>query len=210
MSYPPEHHQERNFKNVIAVVKNYPFGTLVTVKDNEPLITHIPIVYEEDESKYGKLVAHIDKYNPQVETLTNGATVTAIFYGPDCYISPSTYGTRQLPTWNYIFSHIKGKIKLLTGKEDVKKTMVRMTAFLEGENPKYVLEQDDSRMESLVDYIVGFEIEITHWEGKFKFSQDKLKKDQEYAKQELIRSQQKDVSAFVEGIFEHHANAQKS
>lgn len=210
MKYPPRHHQERNFENVIEVVKNYPFGTLVTVKDNEPLITHIPIVYEEDGSTYGKLVAHIDKYNPQVGTLTNGTLVTAVFYGPDCYISPSVYSTEQLPTWNYIFAHLKGKVKVLTDKETVKSTMVRMTSFLEGENPKYVLAHDDPRMESLVHYIVGYEIEIAHWEGKFKFSQDKLKKDREFAKQELIQSQQKDVSAFVERIFENHDPFHKS
>lgn len=210
IKYPPKHHQEKDFENVIEVVKNYPFGTLVTVKNNEPLITHIPFVYEKDESTYGKLVAHIDKYNPQVETLTNDSIVTAVFQGPDCYISPSIYTTKQLPTWNYIFAHLKGKIKVLTDKEAVKNTIVKMTSFLEGEDPKYVLEQDDPRMESLVDYIVGFEIEITHWEGKFKFSQDKLKKDQGIAKQVLINSQKKDVSAFVDYIYENHENAQKS
>ena len=88
--------------------------------------------------------------------------------------------------------------------------MVRMTSFLEGENPKYVLAPEDPRMDAMVDYIVGFEIEITHWEGKFKFSQDKLKKDQELAKAALIKSQKKDVSEFVERIFENHSNAQKS
>ena len=210
MNYPPQHHQESDFQNVIEVVKNYPFATLVTARNNKPLITHIPIVYEVDGSKYGKLVAHIDKYNPQVATLTNGTTVTSIFYGPDCYISPSTYSTKQLPTWNYIFAHLMGKITLLADKESVKKTMVRMTSFLECDNPNYVLSQDDPRMDALVDYIVGFEIEITHWEGKFKFSQDKHKKDQELAKQVLIASQKKDVSTFVEQIFENHKNAQKS
>ena len=209
MKYPPPHHQETKFSNVIEVVKHYPFATMVTVKNNAPLITHIPIVYEEDESEFGKLVAHIDKYNPQVETLIDGAEVTAIFQGPDCYISPSVYTTKQLPTWNYIFAHIKGTVKLLTAPEDVKNTMVRMTSFLEGEHPKYVLEQDNPRMDSLVNYIVGFEIQITHWEGKFKFSQDKLKKDMLLAKQELIRSQKKDVVAFVERIIENHGNGQK-
>ncbi len=209
MKYPPRHHQESDFNNVLEVVKNYPFGTLITVKEQEPLITHIPIVFEQDGSVYGKLVAHIDKFNPQVATLTNGAMVTAVFYGPDCYISPSVYSTRQLPTWNYIFAHLKGSVTLLTDKETVKRTMVRMTSFLEGENPKYELSQDDSRMEGLIDYIVGFEIEITAWEGKFKFSQDKQKKDRELAKQELIRSQKKDISAFVDRIYDNHRNAQK-
>lgn len=210
MKYPPKHHQEKNFLNVLDVVKNYPFATLISVKDNTPVITHIPIVYEADGSPYGKLVAHIDKYNPQVDTLVDGTMVTTVFYGPDCYISPSVYSTRQLPTWNYIFCHLQGRIRLLPDKEAVKRTMVRMTAFLEGENPKYVLAEDDSRMEGLVNYIVGFEIEITGWEGKFKFSQDKLKKDQALAKSELIRSQQKDVRAFVDRIFENHQNGQDS
>ncbi|NHF58260.1 FMN-binding negative transcriptional regulator [Flavobacteriaceae bacterium TP-CH-4] len=210
MKYPPRHHQEASFDNVIEVVKNYPFGTLISVKHNKPFITHIPLVYEPKEGDYGKLVAHIDASNPQVTTLVDGADVTTVFYGPDCYISPSVYSTRQLPTWNYIFAHLKGKVRLLRDKESVKKTMVRMTRFLEGENPKYTLDYDDSRMERLVDYIVGFEIKIDHWEGKFKFSQDKLKKDRELAKEELIRSQKKDVSAFVKRIFENHENAQKT
>ncbi|MGB5556004.1 MAG: FMN-binding negative transcriptional regulator [Flavobacteriaceae bacterium] len=210
MKYPPQHHQEASFKNVLEVVTNYPFATLITARSDTPFITHIPIVYESDGSTYGKLVAHIDKYNPQVATLNDGALVTAVFYGPDCYISPATYSTKQLPTWNYIFAHLKGKIKVLKDKETVKQTMVRMTAFLEGENPAYTLQLDDPRMDALVDYIVGFEIEITHWEGKFKFSQDKLNKDRQLAKLELIRSQKKDVSAFVDRIFKNHENAQKS
>ncbi len=210
MKYPPQHHQERNFKSVIDVAKKYPFATMVTVHNNQPLITHIPIIYEADGSKFGKLVAHIDKYNPQTATLKDGTIATSIFYGPDCYISPSVYTTEQLPTWNYIFAHLTGTVRLLTDKESVKQTMVRMTAFLEGENPKYKLQQDDPRMDRLVDYIVGFEIEITGWEGKFKFSQDKLKKDQLLAKQRLIESQKRDVTQFVERIFQNHENAQRT
>ncbi len=210
MKYPPLHHQENEFKNAIEVVKNYPFATVITTRNDAPLITHLPLVYAEDDSPYGKLVGHIDKYNPQVGTLINGARITAVFRGPDCYISPSVYSTRQLPTWNYIFTHIKGTVRLLVDPDLVKKTIVSMTAFLEGEDPGYVLDYDDSRMESLINYIVGFEIKITHWEGKFKFSQDKLKKDMLLAKQELILSQKKDISGFVERIFENHKNGQRA
>ncbi|WP_394747250.1 FMN-binding negative transcriptional regulator [Spongiimicrobium salis] len=204
MKYPPKHHQEHYFDNVITVVKNYPFASLITAKDNLPFITHIPMVYEQDGSTYGKLVAHIDKYNPQVATLTENAEVTTVFYGPDCYISPAIYSTKQLPTWNYIFAHLRGTVHLLKDKEAVKSTMVRMTSFLEGEHPKYQLAQDDPRMDGLIDYIIGFEIKITAWEGKFKFSQDKLARDRELAKQELIKSQQRDVSEFVAKIFKNH------
>jgi transcriptional regulator len=36
-------------------------------------------------------------------------------------------------------------------------------------------------MEAALDYIIGFRIEITSWEGKYKISQDKKKEDQKRA-----------------------------
>ena len=76
-----------------------------------------------------------------------------------------------------------------------------MTKFLEGDAQKFNLKKDDSRMERLIDYIQAFEIEPTHWEGKFKLSQDKNVQDFENAKQELKRSSEKDVSTFIEKIY---------
>ncbi len=204
MSYPPKHHQEQNFENCIKVMKQYPFGTLISIKDNTPYITHIPLIHKADGSKYGKLLAHIDKYNPQVATLLDNNEVTAIFHGPDCYISPATYSTKQLPTWNYLIVHIKGIVKRYTNPEQVKDTIIDMTSFLEAPEHRYTLAADNPRMEAAIDYIVGFEIEITDWEGKFKFSQDKNKKDQELAKTALIKSQQQDISMFLNAIYDNH------
>ena len=56
-------------------------------------------------------------------------------------------------------------------------------------------------MERLINYIQAFEIEITHWEGKFKLSQDKIPQDFENAKGELIKKSRKDVSGFIERIY---------
>ncbi len=205
MNYPPKHHQENNYNNVINVIKQYPFATLITVKNNMPFITHIPLVFErEHDSTLGKLVGHIDKYNPQVATLTDGAEATAIFYGPDCYISPSVYSTKQLPTWNYIIAHVKGTITRYTDLKKVKQTMLNMTSFLEAPEHKFKLTPDNPKMDAALPYIVGFEIAITQWEGKFKLSQDKLKTDQELAKKALIKSQKKDISAFINALYEAH------
>ncbi|MFD0860806.1 FMN-binding negative transcriptional regulator [Sungkyunkwania multivorans] len=204
MNYPPKHHQEQNYPNAIRVMKAYPFGTLISAKDSEIFATHIPLIYEDDGSTYGKLVAHIDKYNPQVELLKDGIGCTAIFYGPDTYISPSVYSTTQLPTWNYINVHIKGKVTRIEDRNDVRDTIIRMTAFLEGDDPKYVLTPDNPRMEAALDYIIGFEIAITAWEGKFKFSQDKLKRDQQLAKMALIKNNQQSIKDFVDEIMKHH------
>jgi len=197
--YPPAHHQEKDLQKMIAVIKQFPFGMLVTTMNGKPYITHIPIIYNEQS---GKLVAHIDKFNPQLATLTNGAEVTIVFKGPDCYISPSVYTTKQLPTWNYIIVHITGTITLINEPNSAKDTMIAMTSFLEQPNPKFVLEKENKAMDRAVHYIQAFTITITNWEGKFKLSQDKNKQDQENAKQELIKKSRDLDSGFIEGVYE--------
>ena len=196
--YPPPYHQSRDREKMIAVIKAYPFGMLVSVLDGQPLITHIPIIYNEDS---GRLVAHIDKYNPQVGTLKDGNEVTVVFRGPDTYISPSVYTTKQLPTWNYIYVHIKGIIRRINDPEAAKETMVAMTHFLEKPEHKFVLEKDNTRMHRVINYIQAFDIEITHWEGKFKLSQDKNETDQEMAKQELLKNIPDRYHDFIEEMY---------
>lgn len=196
--YPPPYHQSKDQEKMISVIKHYPFGMLVTAEDGKSFITHLPFIYNDITLK---LVAHIDRSNPQVETLKNEAEVTVVFKGPDTYISPSVYTTPHLPTWNYIIVHVTGNLKLIHEPDSVKQTMVVMTNVLEGENQKFFLQKDDSRMERLIDYIQAFEIEITHWEGKFKLSQDKIPMDFENAKLEMIKNSGKDISRFIEGIY---------
>lgn len=197
--YPPPHHQLHDIEKMILVIKHFPLGMLITAIDGSPYVTHIPFIYNETSKK---LVAHLDRSNPQMETLKDGAEVTVVFKGPDTYISPSIYTTPQLPTWNYIIVHITGKLKLLNDAATAKQTMIDMTEFLEGENQKFTLKEDNSRMERLIDYIQAFEIEITNWEGKFKLSQDKNATDFENAKQALIKKSRKDVSGFIDEIYE--------
>ncbi len=197
--YPPPHHQIQHREKMIALLKKYPFGMLVSVKDGKPFVTHIPIIYNDST---GKLVAHIDKHNPQVASLTEGAEVTVVFKGPDCYISPSVYSTKQLPTWNYMIVHITGTVSLIHDVEAAKDTMIDMTEFLEGVDPKFMLEKDNRGMRNAINYIKAFEINITNWEGKFKLSQDKNQKDQALAKEELKNKSREDITGFIEDMYQ--------
>jgi transcriptional regulator len=160
------------------------------------LITHLPLVYED-----GKLIGHIDIYNPQAELLKDDNDVTIIFAGPACYISPSIYSTTQLPTWNYIKVHLKGKVKAIESKAALKQSLITMTEFLEAPDHKYVLETDNPRLDKNLSYIEMFEIEIINWEGKFKLSQDKKPKDIRAAREELVRANEERVKQFLDKIF---------
>lgn len=197
MSYPPKIHQDSNINHMVEVIKTYPLATVISVENNQPFITHLPLIYNE----FGKLIGHIDKQNPQASLLRNNLPITVIFSGPQCYISPSIYTTTQLPTWNYIKVHLKGTVKAIESKDALKESIIKMTAFLEAPEHKYVLEPDNQRMTGALDYIDMFEISIDTWEGKFKLSQDKKPQDIANAKAELIRANQENIAQFLNTIF---------
>jgi transcriptional regulator len=183
---------------MLKVMKTYPLATVISIKNKTPLITHMPLIFRESDSK---LIGHIDIYNPQTPLMRDNNEVTIIFSGPQCYISPSVYESTQLPTWNYIKVHLKGMVKAIDSKEALKESLIKMTEFLEAPDHKYVLEADNKRMEGALDYIKMFEISITDWEGKFKLSQDKKKIDIENARQELIASNRKDITDCIASVF---------
>lgn len=178
------------------MIKTYPLATLISVKDNVPLITHLPLIFDD-----GKLVGHIDIYNPQTQLLKDNNDLTILFYGPQCYISPSIYSTTQLPTWNYIRVHLKGKVNAIESTDALKDSLIKMTEFLEAPDHKYVLDVDNPRLDANLNYIKMFEIDITSWEGKFKLSQDKHPKDVRSARAELVRANQDSVKKFLDRIF---------
>ena len=203
MNYPPKHHQEDRFENALELIKMYPLATVITSSSNEVLSTHIPLVYS-DKGTLGALVGHLDKFNPQINHFEDkDHDLEIIFHGPEVYISPSKYSTTQLPTWNYFKVHLRGKIILKKEPQDVKESLIAMTAFLEGEQPNYVLDENNPRMHAALDYIVGFHIKISSWEGKYKISQDKNKEDRKRAKQALIEGQS-DVINQIERLYENH------
>lgn len=202
--YPPRHHQEYDPVLSQQVAKQYPFATLVSVENNTPFITHIPLILKEN-----KLVGHLDLNNPHTELLKENKSVVAIFRGPQTYISPSIYSSKQLPTWNYLISHAYGSVEEITDPKTIKQSIVDMTDYLEGSERKFTLDIDDPRMERLLPYIHYFEIQVQKWEGKFKISQDKSENDIKNAKQELIKNNQTSIEDFINNIYAEHFHQSK-
>lgn len=122
--------------------------------------------------------------------LQENSEVTAIFHGPDTYITPSWYASgRDVPTWNYAVVHIQGRAKLIENFEGLTDLLRKMTARFEVSNPKpwrFELPDDLLDPATLVRAIVGFEIEITDLKGKFKLSQNRSTKDRDGVLQGLL------------------------
>ncbi|MBC8755783.1 hypothetical protein H2O64_13990 [Kordia sp. YSTF-M3] len=97
---------------------------------------------------------------------------------------------------------ISAKATRITDDDAVRASIAHMAAVLETSDNPYVLDVENPRVQTLTDYIVGFELEITFWEGKFKLSQDKLPKDRKLTKEALIQKSRQNLTAFVNGILD--------
>ena len=202
MHYPPSHHQEDNYDNIIQLMQDYPLATIISSVNDHIESSHTPLIYKPGKG-FGELIGHLDKFNPQLTHFQQNQQVKIIFNGPEVYISPSVYGTTQLPTWNYFKAHLNGRLIIVNDEEKVKESLVNMTSFLEGEQARYQLNPDNPRMAKALDYIVGFRIEINSWEGKYKISQDKRKDDQQRAKKAMIEAANKNEKA-IDNLYRLH------
>jgi len=183
--YPPKCHIENHREKVYRVIEEYSFATLISRTENDVIITQLPIILDRNRGKHGFLIGHIDRHNPHVDYLDK-KNVSVIFHGPNSYISPTTYETTQLPTWNSVSVHIKGMAYTITSENIVRNALINMTSFFERGEDRFILKSDNNKMKGLVGHILSFEIEINDMTGRFKLSQDKTPNDMALAKQKLI------------------------
>jgi predicted FMN-binding regulatory protein PaiB len=197
--YPPEYYLERDKEKIFRVIETDSFATLISRTEDDIIVTHLPLILDRQRGEFGFLVGHMDRNNPHTRHLNN-EKVFVIFHGPNAYISPNVYESSQLPTWNSISVHIKGITRISESKEAIRDSMIKMVSFLEtGEDP-YVLDKDNHKMQNLLGYVVGFEIEILEMIGRFKLSQNKNATDKQLAKEHLISHSKKGHARLIDYV----------
>ncbi len=112
--------------------------------------------------------------------MKDGDEVLVIFRAADGYISPSWYPGKhehhqQVPTWNYSVVHAHGRILIRDDARFVRWLLANLTRHHEAGEPTPWKMADAPRdyLETMVQAVVGIEIEITGLVGKFKLSQNK-------------------------------------
>jgi transcriptional regulator len=179
MLYQPAHFRLDDRAGALALIREHPLATLVSVAsgsagepDGESMVSHAPLMALEGEPL--RLIGHLAAMNPHAALLTDGALVTAIFHGPQGYVSPSWYTVKKaVPTWNYAVVHVRGRVRRIDdsdGKERVLK------ALIDRHDAPYHAQWDgldaDYR-EGMKRGIVGFEIDVDAVAAKFKLSQNR-------------------------------------
>jgi len=187
--YTPEHFKEANTERISALIQHNSFGMLVTAPEGAPFVSHLPFMFEPNEGAKGVLLGHMARSNPQWQHLSSGGEVLAVFQGPHAYVSPSWYSSPGVPTWNYAVVHLRGKSSLIESESELAALIEQLTHVYESRMPNpWKPELAGERRKKLLNMIVGFRIEVTSIQAKFKLSQNRPSEDQQSVVGKLSQS----------------------
>lgn len=193
--YIPDHFAQTDISQLHELIRRYPLATLITQHTSGLNANHIPMYFSPSSDALGTLHAHVARANPLLNDIQPHQEVLAIFQGPDMYITPSWYATKQesgqvVPTWNYAAVHVYGHIRAIEDATWLKQQLVALTDQQEQSlpSPWAVSDAPDKFVEHLLPYIVGLELQITRWLGKWKVSQNQPSRNQHSVLQSLAHS----------------------
>jgi transcriptional regulator len=171
--YVPPAFERSDPAELFAFIEAHSFALLVSTRGGEPFATHIPLLLVRDTGPHGTLIGHMARANPQWRTL-DGQPALAVFSGPHAYISPSWYESENVvPTWNYVVVHATGTFRLVDDPDAVADIVAATVATYERNMPvPWKLDKSTDYFHTMVKAIVGFRIEVTRLEGKWKLNQN--------------------------------------
>ena len=186
--YNLKHFKAENDLEVLAFMKAHPFVTVCGVdENNEPVATHLPVLFEEREGKI-YLLAHAMRKQNHTVAFEKNTKVLAIFTSDNSYISASWYETKNVAsTWNYKAVHAKGLVRFLDDK-GLYEVLVKLTNYFEGatDSPSSVKHMDEKYVTDNMKAIIAFEIELTDIQHVFKLSQNRNEVDKTSISNALI------------------------
>ncbi|MDD2747944.1 MAG: FMN-binding negative transcriptional regulator [Acidithiobacillus ferrooxidans] len=190
-----------------ALIQRYPLAALVSMGGNGLEANHIPLYLVPDEAPQPVLQGHVARANPLWREVSPDDEVLVIFQGPQHYISPSWYATKAetgkvVPTWNYAVVHAYGPLHVKDDPAWVRQQMVALTAQQESgfTLPWQVGDAPRDFTERLIQQVVGIEIPISRWMGKWKVSQNQPVGNRDTVVAHLGQQKQPDSGAMAEYV----------
>ena len=175
----PKHFNITDQDEIFSFIKKNAFGQLVSLVNGKLVATHLPILLSNDNKT---LSAHVARINPQHIQL-DGQQALVIFSGPHDYISPTWYESENgVPTWNYQTVHIYGRCSTFDDAKKLQDQVETLSDQYETNNP---IPWNKTYKKTMLNAIIGIEIEIEEIECQFKLSQNKSARDQENVISEL-------------------------
>ena len=186
MMYVPKHFEEVDRGVLHALIESHPLSTWVVNSADGLIVNHIPLLLSADAGSLGTLVGHVARANPVWQTLSATEPSVAVFQGPESYISPSWYQSKQqhgkaVPTWNYAVVHAHGIARAIEDVQWLRDHVTRLSATHEARQavPWRVSDAAEEYIGRMLEAIVGIEIPIVSLVGKWKVSQNRPRPDRQ-------------------------------
>jgi transcriptional regulator len=178
--YLPKQFEETDLNILHGLIKSHPFAALVTYGDSGLEVNHLPFLVDSDRGEFGTLRGHVARANPVWRQLSATSETIAVFQGPECYISPGWYPSKQehgkvVPTWNYAVVHAHGVAHAIEDGAWLLQLVSELTDTHEAASalPWKVTDAPAEFIDKLIESIVGIEIPISRINGKWKVSQNR-------------------------------------
>ncbi len=187
--YIPTAFRESDPAKLFDFIERNSFGLLISTAAGEPFATHLPFLVERGAGPNGSLVGHMARANPHWRALAD-RDVLAVFTGPHAYISPTWYAAENVvPTWNYVAVHAYGRCRLVEGGEALTRILTDTVTTYERTMPApWSLDVGTEFFARMARQVVGFRIEISRLEGKWKLNQNHPEERRERVREALARS----------------------
>lgn len=182
--YRPKHFDVDEVERLHALIRDEPFGTLVSRTPDGFVASHIPFVLRANQGSRGALFGHVARANRQWESFDGRTEVLATFHGPHAYVSPAWMESpSNVPTWNYVAVHVYGCPRVLESPSIVRERMDELVAQSEANraSPWSTTDAPADFVDGMLRGIVAFDLEIERIEGKWKLSQNKSEADRRRA-----------------------------
>lgn len=192
--YTPTHFSQPNQSVLSEFVRSNAFGCLIQCGPGAfPSVNHLPFILIDDGDQL-ILQTHVARNNPVWQN-AEGTQATVVFQGPHAYISPRAYEEKPLtakvvPTWNYVVAHAHGLISVQQSESWLVDFLERLTQQHEaqfGTSAWSIHDAPADFLATLCKAIVGIEIRVERFEGKWKLSQNRSPSDRA-AIAELLKS----------------------
>ncbi len=182
--YVPQVFAESRVEVMRELMERHPLGALVTLGTEGLTANHLPFEHDPEPAPFGTLRAHVARANPVWRDLSSESLV--IFQGPQAYITPSWYPTKQatgkvVPTFNYAVVHAQGRLAAIEERAWLRGLVERLTDRFEADRPAawHVGDAPEDFIAGMLDAIVGLEMRVGRLIGKWKVSQNRPAADRD-------------------------------
>jgi transcriptional regulator len=184
--YLPAFFKESRTDVLHALMRAAPLAVLVAQCDSGLVANHLPVETRSEPEPLGSIRGHIARANPLWREYRAGSEAMAIFQGPQAYISPSFYPSKQqsgevVPTWDYAVVHARGSLRFFEDAAWLKGFVARLTDTHEASRrrPWKIDDAPSEYIEKMLALIIGFEFCISSLTGKWKVSQNRSAADRQ-------------------------------